>query len=285
MSIKKALLSLLMILVVGAFLPALAHAASSEQFHRSGSHIFDDWGVFRTRSAGADGFLAITATSFDPIIARESLGENEDVAWELGEKFARKYPDRNQRAEQLFYFVRDRVLYTSDADQFGRGEFAQNADEVATTIVEKGAARGDCEDSAILLAVMYMAAGYRSAMVLVPGHVATLVYLPEYRKAPRTMTLAGERGWVWAEATGATNPFGWVPEALISGEMIAREVKVGPLEAQESSADAVTLERGSLRGGSRTTSATGPIILVGAVGLLWLMAGGRGGARRLRRWW
>ena len=170
-----------------------------------------------------------------------------------------------------------------NANQFSRSEFAQNADEVAETIVDKGKALGDCEDSAILLAVIYKAAGYRTAMVLTPGHVATLVFLPEYRKAPRKMTLAGEKGWVWGEATGATNHFGWVPESLIKGEMIARELTTGQLDAQESRPGAVTVEGESLARHSRSTSITGLFFLVGTIGILGALAGGRGSARRFRR--
>ncbi len=280
----KSKAALLVILFVGLSVPMQAGAATSEQFFHRNGEIVDDWGVLRTRADGAKGFLGVTLVGFAPIIARESLGERTDVAWQLGEEFARKYPDRNQRAEKIFNFVRDRVVYASDQEQFGTPEFAQNADEVVATIVDKGMARGDCEDSAILLAVMYKAAGYRSAIVLMPGHMATLVFLPEYRKAPRKMTLAREKGWVWAEATGATNRLGWVPEALIKGKMIAKEVTTGQIDAQESGPVEVTLEGGSARRGSGATSVTELITLVGTVGLLWAIAGGRGSARRFRRW-
>ena len=289
MKFVKALPFLLIIMTISAVSPFLVQAAPSEQLYRLGSHIYDEWGVFRTRGNGPDGFLGMTtttidgvakATGFDPVITRESLGENVDVAWKLGKEFTLKYPDRNQRAEQIFYFVRDRVSYTSDTDQFGRLEFAQNADEVAATILANGAAQGDCEDSAILLAVLYKGAGYRSAMVIMPGHIATLVYLPEYRKAPRKMTLAGEPGWVWAEATGATNPFGWVPETRVGGEMIAREVTLGPLETQEGDPEAMKIEAGAPAGRSGTVSGTGLFSFVGTIGLLWIMVGGRGGIGR-----
>ena len=274
---------LLLAITTWLFLPSLTSGSPSENFYQREGHIYDDWGISRTTSVGADGFFALTSTGFDPVLTRESLGENMDIAWQLGEDFTRKYPDRNQRAEQIFYFVRERVVYTSDADQFGRGEFAQNADEVAETIIDKGKALGDCEDSAILLAVIDKAAGYRTAMVLMPGHVATLVFLPEYRKAPRKMTLAGEKGWVWGEATGATNRFGWVPESLIKGEMIAREVTTSQLDAQESRPGAVTVEGEPLARHSRSTSNTGLLFLVGTVGILGALAGGRGSARRFRR--
>ncbi len=283
MRAKMAQLLILGCLVVGVLAPSLALASSSEQFFLRDGHIYDDWGVFRTRASGTDGFLGVTSIGFDPIIARESLGDNADVAWQLGEEFARKYRNRDQRAEQIFYFVRDHVKYTSDSDQFGTGEFAQNADEVAATILADGVAQGDCEDSAVLLAVMYKAAGFRSAMVLMPGHVATLVYLPESRKAPRKLTLAGENGWVWAEATGATNPFGWVPESLISDDMVATEVTVVQLTTQGAGAGTVSIESGAPAGRSGVNSWMGLLAFVGSIGLLWVVAGGRRGSRRTRR--
>ena len=282
MKFKASLPPLLVILAVGLFAPSLAGAASSEQFFRRNGEIVDDWGVIRTRADGTKGFLGVTLTGFDPIITRESMGERADVAWQLGEEFARKYPDRNQRAEKIFSFVRDRVVYTSDRDQFGTPEFAQNADEVAATIVDQRAAQGDCEDSAVLLAVLYRAAGYRSAMVLVPGHVATLVHLPEYKKAPRKLRLAGEGGWVWAEATGDTNPLGWVPESLISGQIVAREVTAGALEVLEDGTSAATVEEEPPKAGGGNSSIRGLFLLVAVVGLLWVMTGGSGATRRLR---
>ena len=283
MTLRMMLVPLLLALSLVTLLPSLTSAYPSEKLYNRGVHIYDDWGIFRTTSVGADGYLGRTSNDFDPVITLESLGDNVDLAWQLGEEFARKYPDRNQRAERIFYFVRDRVVYVSDADQFGKDEFAQNADEVAETIVDKGKALGDCEDSAILLAVMYKAAGYRSAMVLMPGHVATLVFLPEHRKVPRKMTLAGETGWVWGEATGATNPFGWVPESLVQGEMIAREVTTGQLDTQEGGPTTVSVGGGSPATGSGSSSLTGLVSLVGTIGFLGVFAGGRGRNRRLMR--
>jgi len=261
----------------GAMAASVARASSSEEFQRVGEDIHDQWGIARTRAGGADGFLGITSAGFDPLLAPESLGQHVDVAWDLGQELARKYPNRNQRAERIFTFVRDRVVYTSDLDQFGTNEYAQNADEVAAAIVKSRSAKGDCEDSSILLAIMYKAAGYRTAVVLLPGHVATVVHLPDYKKAPRKLTLGGEPGWVWAEATGATNPFGWVPEALLDGPITAREVMDGELRARTSGATEVTPERVQTPSGSGGAAGTGLWTLVGVGGLLWVMAGRRGG--------
>ena len=267
----------------GAVAASGARASSSDEFQRVGEDIYDQWGIARTRADGSDGFLGITSAGFDPLLAPESLGQHMDVAWDLGQELARKYPDRNQRAERIFTFVRDRVVYTSDRDQFGTNEYAQNADEVAATIVKSRSAKGDCEDSSILLAIMYKAAGYRTAVVLLPGHVATVVFLPDYKKAPRKLTLGGEPGWVWAEATGATNPFGWVPEALLDGPITAREVMDGELRARTSGATEVTPERVPAPSGSGGAAGTGLWTLLGVGGLLWVMAGRRGGMRQRGR--
>jgi len=206
-------------------------AWSSSNLYQEGDDIFDDWQVCRTRIGGEDGFLQVINIgtearplwTFQPVIAFESLGEYVDTAYRYGEQAADEYPDDYQRAEKIFYFVRDRVTYRPDIDQFGFDEFAQNADELANTIDEKGIAYGDCEDVAILLAVMYKGAGYRSAIVLCPGHAGAMVYLPDYKKA-RSFELNGESGWVWAEATGKTNPFGWFPEGQIEGPCMGQEV-------------------------------------------------------------
>ena len=71
--------------------------------------IYGEWGISRTRHKRADGFLGRTYGELNPMVIQESLGENSDMAWQLGEAFALKYPDRSQRAERIFYFVRDRV--------------------------------------------------------------------------------------------------------------------------------------------------------------------------------
>jgi len=147
-----------------------------------------------------------------------------DLAYRLGKQIADKYPDEMQRAERIFSFVRDRVQYATDVDQFNYEEFAQNADELAMVINERGVGYGDCEDSAVLLAVMYKGARYRSAIVAGQGHTAALVYLPGYEKATAVFELDGEPGWIWAEATGRNNPLGWVPKDFINVELAAYEI-------------------------------------------------------------
>jgi predicted transglutaminase-like cysteine proteinase len=218
------LLGLIVVLLAAVATAGYASAFPSEGFYQRGGDIFDDWEICRTSAFGGDGYYQVTDTGFRPVIAFESLGEQADLAYSLGEQIAANYPDPVQRAEAVFDFVRDRVEYTSDIDQNGSEEFAQNADELATTIMEDGTGEGDCEDMAVLLAVMYKAAGFRSAIVLVSGHTAVLVYLPGYNEATTFFELKGEPGWIWAEATGRNNPLGWAPEQYLDTKIAAYEI-------------------------------------------------------------
>jgi hypothetical protein len=217
-------LGLIVVLLAAVATAGYASAFPSAGFYERSGDIFDDWEICRTKAFGEDGFYQITETGFRPVIAFQSLGEQADIAYSLGEQIANEYPDPLQRAEAVFHFVRDRVEYTPDIDQNGSEEFARNADELATAIVEDGIGEGDCEDMVALLAVMYKAAGIRSAIVLVPEHTAVLVYLPGYSKATAVFELEGEPGWVWAEATGRNNPLGWAPEQYLDTEMAAYEI-------------------------------------------------------------
>jgi transglutaminase-like putative cysteine protease len=218
------LLGLIAILFAGLATAGYASASPSEGFHEVNGDVFDDWEICRTRAFGEDGFFQLSETAFRPVIVFESLGENTALAYSLGEQIATKYPDRLQRAEAVFSLVRDGVRYTSDIDQFDHEEFALNADELATSIDKNGVGYGDCEDSAVLLAVMYKGAGYRSAIVVGSEHTAALVYLPDYDKATAFFKLEGEPGWVWAEATGKNNHLGWVPKEFIDVKLAAYEI-------------------------------------------------------------
>jgi len=253
-----------------------ASAFPSAGFYERGGDISDDWEICRTRAFGEDGFYQITEIGFRPVIAFQSLGEEADLAYSLGEQIAAKYPDPLQRAEAVFHFVRDRVEYTPDIEQTGNEEFAQNADELAIAIVEDGIGYGDCEDMAVLLAVVYKAAGFRSAIVLPPGHTAVLVYLPDYNKATAFFELEGESGWVWAEATGENNPLGWVPKQYRNVNIAAYEISA-EIPAYEIPAEAVA----PLRPPPAPTIAvagTGegvtyrPYLFFIVIGLLWSMS-------------
>ena len=280
MKVNKALVGTVLIFIVGLMLVSPALATPSEKFFERGDEVYDSFVICRNRSTGEDGFMQLTKDSFNPIIARESLGENMDVAWELGRAFAEKYPEPNQRAQQIFYFVRDKVIYTSDMEEFGHEEFAQNADELAGSVLKNGSASGDCEDDAILLAVMYKAAGFNSAIVLAPGHAAALVHLPDYNKTARVLTLEDKAGWVWAEATGRTNPLGWFAPSLVNKPMIARELSDDAIPEKELTYRVTSVQQASSRGGF-SFGGISPFFSV--IFMLWLFSSMRRRPAKRRR--
>lgn len=281
MKTVKALVGAVSIVIVGLMIVSPALATPSDKFFEREEEVYDSFGVCRTRSTGEDGFMRLTEDSFDPIIARESLGDNIDVAWKLGQDFAENYPEPNERAKQIFYFVRNKVIYNSDMDEFGHEEFAQNADELAGAILENGAASGDCEDEAILLAVIYKAAGFRSAIVLAPEHAAALVHLPSYNKAAHTFTLEGEVGWVWAEATGRTNLLGWFPPSLVSKPMAARELSDDAIPKKELTYRVTSIQQASSRS---AFSFRGISPFFSVLIMLWLFSSMRRRPARRRRY-
>ncbi len=270
------LLGLIVVLLAAVATAGYAWAFPSEGFHKIDSDILDDWEICRTTASGEDGYYQITETGFRPVIAFESLGEEADVAYSLGQQIANEYPDLLQRAEAVFSFVRDRVRYTSDIDEFGSEEFAQNADELAATIVEDGSGKGDCEDMAVLLAVMYKAAGFRSAIMLLSEHTAVLVYLPEYNEATVFFELEGEPGWIWAEATGKNNPLGWAPDEYLDMEIPAYEIsaEIPPYEIPAGEEAPLTPPPASeiAFAGTGEGAASPPYLFFIVIGLLWCLS-------------
>ncbi len=268
------LISLAFILLSGLAGAGYAWASSSEGFYEVEGHVYDDWAVCRTRSFGEDGFYQVTTNDFRPVIAFESLGENADVAYSLGQEIAAEYPDIIQRAEAVFYFVRDRVRYTSDIDLFGYDEFALNADELAGMIDQDGRGYGDCEDSAVLLAVMCKGAGLRSAIAVGEEHTAALIYLPDYDQATAFFELSGEMGWIWAEATSRNNPLGWVPKEFLNVSVAAYEVTEETLaRAEDAPEPEATVAQTNVRGGDGGGS-NFPMLFsfLGVIFFLWLIS-------------
>jgi len=201
------------------------YASPSQNFIERDGEVYDDWGVCRTNAYGDNGYLRITPEydpkTMYPIILEEGSGEYAELAWQKGLEFKAQYENIEERAEAILRYVQEKVEYKYDHenDQLpvkGYSEFARNADETMHSIIEEGVAYGDCEDHAILLATMYMAAGIRCAIIAMSnpfegGHATVLVYLPGYNPGypVHFFTLNGEWGWVMAEATG-DSPLGYV---------------------------------------------------------------------------
>lgn len=276
MKTARVLLYLVVVLVALVATTTHAWAFPSAGFYERESNIFDDWEICRTKAFGEDGFYQITQTGFRPVIAFQSLGENADIAYSLGERIADEYPDTHRRAEEVFNFVRDRVIYTPDVERTGNEEFAANADELAIDIVENGTGYGDCEDMTILLAVMYRAAGFRCAIVLVTGHTALLVYLPGYDNATAFFELDGEPGWIWAEATGKNNPLGWAPKQYLSEKIATYEVsaEVPPYQIPAETVAPLTPPPAPAVAATATGQGVSyrPFSFFGVIGFLWFIS-------------
>ncbi|RLF09102.1 MAG: hypothetical protein DRJ98_08645, partial [Thermoprotei archaeon] len=227
----RALLLMLLsaLLVVSSLSLTRCVAAPSEKFYVDGGEVFDSWNICRTNYFHPRGALCIRGeppNSVLPLIIEESLGEYTDVAYEVGRAMATRYPDVNQRAEAIFRYVQQCVEYHWEGVDgtpvpiAGRRwtEFARNADEMVLEAYSRGVAWGDCEDHAILMAVLCKAAGIKSAIVvwMTPegGHCTNLLYLPGY-PTNLPVRLGEEEGWVWAEATGDENPLGWTDASLM----------------------------------------------------------------------
>jgi hypothetical protein len=215
MSINKLIaLSLLLVIAVPS-----VQATVSNGFNYMSGEWYDEWGLNRNYAEGSDGYL--------PKLLSESIGQNKELAYQIGERFLSQYADENSRATAILKYIQNWVEYGYDSDNvFMRGvpqdEWAWNADETAHEIDEtKGqSAIGDCEDMAFLGATLYEAAGIEAAIIDAPEHCAVLIYLPNFPNANYYWDLPddnAEGGWIWVEATGSSNPLGWTPPDFSDG--------------------------------------------------------------------
>jgi len=195
---------------------------TQDDFTYRGGDYYDTWGYDRNYYAGEDGFF--------PNLVYETIGNDAEMAWTIGQSFRSGYSSDNTRAAAILKYVQKWTEYGYDEDNvFMRGvaqaEWAWNADEMAhmfnTTTGE--VAVGDCEDMAFLCGTIYLGAGYDVAMVDAPGHAALLIWLPGYPNANYYWDLGDGRGkgWIWVEATGESNPLGWTPPDFNDGDWTA----------------------------------------------------------------
>lgn len=180
---------------------------------------YDSWGFDRNNAEGSDGFL--------PNVAYESLGTNKELAYEIGEWFKTNYSQEVKKAEAILKYVQSWTEYGYDGENvymsgIAQEEWAWNADEMAHMIDENTdtVAVGDCEDMAFLCSTIYLAAGFDVTLVSPVGHVALMIWLPEYSNANYYWDLQDGRGegWIWVESTGENNPLGWTPPDFSDGE-------------------------------------------------------------------
>jgi hypothetical protein len=222
------LLVLLGVLVISQSQTANGLPASS--FTLNEGDWYDNWGIDRNNYAGPHGYL--------PNLATETLNENKELAYGIGEWFQANYPIETDRAVAILKYVQTWTEYGYDSDNVVRGgvpqeEWAWNADEMAHAFNETTGVKaiGDCEDMAFLCGTIYVGAGFDAAIVDAPDHVALLIWLPEFSNANSYWDLPNDgrdAGWIWVEATGSSNPLGWTPPDFENGGWTA--YSIGSLE-------------------------------------------------------
>ena len=224
---------LLLFLLFCASVVALNKAASgfpANSFTLQDGDWYDNWGIDRNYYGGSHGYL--------PSLASETLGENKELAYSIGEWFQSNYPSKTERAVAVLKYVQKWTEYGYDSDNVVRDgvpqdEWAWNADEMAHAFNETtGAiAIGDCEDMAFLCGTIYVGAGFDAAIVDATDHVALLIWLPEFSNANSYWDIPNDdrdSGWIWVEATGSSNPLGWTPPDFEDGGWTA--YPIGSLE-------------------------------------------------------
>lgn len=226
------LLSLLSLLFISQFAIANCFPASdfTSEYEHGNEHWYDNWGIDRTSYAGSNGYL--------PNLASETLGENKELAYSIGQSFIENYPTKTERAVAILKYVQRWTEYGYDSDNVimngvAQDEWAWNADEMAHSFNETTGmvAIGDCEDMAFLCGTIYVGAGFDAAIIDAPGHCALLIWLPEFSNANTYWNLPNDdrdAGWIWVEATGSSNPLGWTPPDFQDGDWTA--YPIGDLE-------------------------------------------------------
>lgn len=225
MALKK----LLIAFAVAALLIAqsiAANAFEASSFTNQGGDWYDNWGINRNSYYGPTGYL--------PKLANQTLNENKELAYNIGQYFLQNYPTRTDRAVAILRYVQEWTEYGYDSDNVyqngvAQEEWAWNADEMAHAFNEETGivAVGDCEDMAFLCGTIYVSAGFEAAVLDAPNHCALVIYLPEFANANTYWDLYDDgldSGWIWVEATGDQNPLGWTPPDFQDGDWTAHSI-------------------------------------------------------------
>jgi hypothetical protein len=263
---------------------SMCRATPSSNFKESDGDWFDDWNINRNYYGGENGYL--------PNLADETLNDNKELAYSIGQSFQTQYSVKTDRAEAILRYVQQWTEYGYDEDNvFMDGvpqeEWAWNADETAHRFDQNTAtvAIGDCEDLAFLCATIYKGAGFDAAVIDAPGHVALLIWLPEYDNADNYWNIPNDNrgaGWIWVESTGDNNPLGWTPPDYEDGQWTA--YPLGTLEPIEGGEDGGSIG-GSIGGSTDSGDFLSSdlillIIVVVAIFLVVMMASGSKSRRR-----
>jgi len=104
-------------------------------------------------------------------VVSESSGTIKQIANRIASDSCRK-SDPVCQSKALYYFVRDQINYVSDA------QFHDKLENPLVTLKTGGA---DCEDMAVLVAVLEKAIGNDARIVFIPGHAYAQVKIPDYK--------------------------------------------------------------------------------------------------------
>jgi len=220
---------LLLFLLLCTLVIALNKTASgipASSFALKDGDWYDNWEIDRNYYGGPHGYL--------PNLASETLNENKELAYSIGQRFQDQIGGKVERAIAILKYVQTWTEYGYDSDNVIRAgivqeEWAWNADEMAHALDETTGVKaiGDCEDMAFLCGTIYEGAGFDAAIVDAPEHVALLIWLPEFSNANNYWDLPNdnrESGWIWVEATGSENPLGWTPPDFQNGDWTAYSI-------------------------------------------------------------
>jgi hypothetical protein len=215
----------ILLLLLSTLAVALTKTTSgfpASSFTQRNGDWYDNWGIDRN-DAGINGQLP----GYLPNIASETLGENKELAYSIGQQFLSEYQSETDRAVAILKYVQTWTYYGYDSDNFFRNgvaqdEWAQNADEFAHAFNQSTGVKavGDCEDMAFLCGTIYVGAGFDAAVIDATDHAALLIWLPEFPNANSYWDLPNDdrdAGWIWVEATGSSNPLGWTPPDFENG--------------------------------------------------------------------
>ncbi len=213
------LASFIILYICAISLSQTVKAFPASEFTFQNGDWYDNFGIDRNNYAGPNGYL--------PGLAYETLNENKELAFSIGEQFLSDYSSQTERAAAILKFVQKTTEYGYDSDNVVRNgvpqeEWAWNADEMAHKFDETTGvvAVGDCEDMAFLCGTIYIGAGFDAAIIDAVDHVALLIWLPEFPNADHYWDLPNDdrdAGWIWVEATGSSNPLGWTPPDYENG--------------------------------------------------------------------
>lgn len=117
----------------------------------------------------------------------ERVAMSDSVTKSLCEAVVKAYEDNggtwsslssSDKAQFILAFTQINFTYAYDSYQYGDGSTSAEYWAYSTETIWTGA--GDCEDTSILTAALFKAAGLKSGVYLVPGHAIAAVALEDY---------------------------------------------------------------------------------------------------------